>query len=297
MLDIVMRVTSVPTRGADALASQRLLSVGGGYNSMSAAARQGMAVVYAGRLGTGPFSSMASDALGSDGIEIPIEPDEGSDVGFCVVLVDDGAERTFITSPGAEATLRPSDLDVLGPRPGDFVIVSGYNVMYPETAPMVLSWLSALPDDVAVAFDPSNRVMDIPVHYLERALARATWLFCNETEAAWMTGESSLERSVVALAVRTGGSSVVLRHGATGCTIVEGGSVPVAVPGFETTVVDTNGAGDTHAGVFLAELARGSNVLDAARRANAAASMSISVLGPATSPRRAAVSDRLRESR
>jgi sugar/nucleoside kinase (ribokinase family) len=58
------------------------------------------------------------------------------------------------------------------------------------------------------------------------------------------------------------------------------------VPGFSTTVVDTNGAGDVHNGVFVAELASGHDPLDAARWANAAAAMAISKLGPATGPRR-----------
>jgi sugar/nucleoside kinase (ribokinase family) len=61
---------------------------------------------------------------------------------------------------------------------------------------------------------------------------------------------------------------------------------PEHVAGFEVDVVDTNGAGDTHSGVFLAELARGTDVLEAAQRGNAAAAVAISVLGPATCPER-----------
>ena len=66
------------------------------------------------------------------------------------------------------------------------------------------------------------------------------------------------------------------RHGQPTC----------AVEGFSTIVVDTNGAGDVHNGVFTAELASGHDVLAAARWANAAAAMAISRLGPATSPSR-----------
>jgi sugar/nucleoside kinase (ribokinase family) len=61
---------------------------------------------------------------------------------------------------------------------------------------------------------------------------------------------------------------------------------PVHVDGFEVAVLDTNGAGDTHSGVFLAELAMGTDVLEAARRGNAAAAVAISILGPASSPER-----------
>jgi sugar/nucleoside kinase (ribokinase family) len=61
---------------------------------------------------------------------------------------------------------------------------------------------------------------------------------------------------------------------------------PVAVKGFETTVVDTNGAGDVHNGVFIAEMASGHDPIDAASWANAAAAMSIAKLGPASCPTR-----------
>jgi sugar/nucleoside kinase (ribokinase family) len=48
--------------------------------------------------------------------------------------------------------------------------------------------------------------------------------------------------------------------------------------------IDANGAGDTHAGVFIAALARGTAPPAAARRANAAAALSVTRPGPATAP-------------
>ena len=51
--------------------------------------------------------------------------------------------------------------------------------------------------------------------------------------------------------------------------------------------VDTTGAGDAHAGVFLAGLAAGLPPADAASRANAAAALAVTRAGPAVSPSRA----------
>jgi sugar/nucleoside kinase (ribokinase family) len=109
-------------------------------------------------------------------------------------------------------------------------------------------------------------------------------------EASLLTGEDSLVDSVVALARRTGRRGVVVRHGASGCTVLVKDGEPVHLAGFAVDVVDTNGAGDTHSGVFLAELARGTDVLEAAERGNAAAAAAISVLGPASCPERDVVS-------
>jgi sugar/nucleoside kinase (ribokinase family) len=58
----------------------------------------------------------------------------------------------------------------------------------------------------------------------------------------------------------------------------------VHVPGFPVTAIDTNGAGDTHAGTFIAALARGADARGAARIANAAAAFSVTRRGPATAP-------------
>ena len=290
MIDIVMQIPSIPTSGSDTLAPHRLVTTGGGFNAMSAASRQGMACVYAGRLGAGPFTSIAREALLGDSIATPIESDDSLDVGFCVALIDDEGERTFITSPGAEATLRALDLAGLDVRNGDYVLVSGYNVIYSGLDLVVLEWLATLPDGVVVVFDPSNRVMDIPNQNLDQMLARADWVLCNEAEASLLTGEALLDASMRALAARTGRRGVVVRHGASGCTVTGAHETTQTVPGLATEVLDTNGAGDTHTGVFVAELARGTTVLDAARRANAAASVAISLLGPASCPDRDAVS-------
>jgi len=51
--------------------------------------------------------------------------------------------------------------------------------------------------------------------------------------------------------------------------------------------VDTTGAGDAHAGVFLAGLAAGLLPAAAASRANAAAALAVTRAGPAESPSRA----------
>jgi sugar/nucleoside kinase (ribokinase family) len=175
-------------------------------------------------------------------------------------------------------------------------LISGYNAMYPDSAPLVLEWLATLHDDVIVAFDPSNRVMDIPDENLRQILQRADWTLCNEVEASVLTGEASLVGSVEALGRRTGRRGVVVRHGASGCTLLHRGGDAVRVPGFAVTVIDTNGAGDTHSGVFLAELARGTDLVEAALRGNAAAAVAISVLGPAQCPERAVVSAMIRGS-
>jgi sugar/nucleoside kinase (ribokinase family) len=295
MIDVVLRIDEVPKSGGDVLASEHLTTTGGGYNAMSAWSRQGVRAVYAGRLGLGPFSSIARDALASDEIAAPIEADSSRDVGFCVAMIDATGERTFITSSGSEESLREADLASLDVQSADYVLVSGYNVMYLGQAEMVLHWLATLSADVVVAFDPSNRVADIPKANLDEVLDRADWVLCNEIEAATLTGATTIEESLEALALRTGRRGVVIRTGADGCRLLSHGQKRTLVGPFETTVLDTNGAGDTHSGVFLAELALGTDEPEAARRANAGAAVAIATLGPASCPPRGVITALLDE--
>ena len=284
MVDVVLRVDALPDRGGDVLASQQLVTTGGGFNAMSAASRQAMTTVYAGRLGTGPFSDLARRSLDAEGIAAPVEPDHTRDVGTCVVLLEPDGERTFVTSQGAEATLRPRHLDTLGVRAGDTVLISGYNVMYSELAEMVLGWISTL-EGVVVAFDPATRIVDIPAFNVAAMLARCDWLLCNEREATQLTGCSSALEAAALLSSRHG-HGVVVRQGDRGCLVATASRAPTSVPGFDTEVVDLNGAGDVHNGVMLAELSQGADPLRAARRANAAAAMAVAALGPASGPTR-----------
>ncbi|MGA2432740.1 MAG: PfkB family carbohydrate kinase [Acidimicrobiales bacterium] len=290
MIDVVLKISELPLRGLDEVATSRLVSAGGGFNALSAAARQGMTATYLGQIGSGPFADIALRALEEEGIDTPIRPRTDVDLGLCLVLVESDGERTFVTSPGAEGRLTATELSTVEVSSGDVLFMSGYDVVYPEIAAQVMTWFRTLANGVVVAFDPGPRVMDIPADVLEEVLARADWLSCNAHEARSLAGDVALEQVAVRLLERTGRSGVVIRDGADGCYLARPREATVHVRALPTRVVDTNGAGDVHNGVFLAEASRGTDLLEALQRANVAASIAIGQLGPATCPRRDVVS-------
>src|ERR1700683_1484682 len=171
-----MRVPALPPRGGDLLADSSAVAVGGGFNVMAAAARQGMPVAYAGGHGTGPWGDLVRAALATEGIEVLRDPDPRTDPGFDVALVEADGERTFVTSLGAET--HPGGWEQISVRPGDAVYVSGYGLVPPRnplSAGVALSagggsdgggsdgggpdgglggWAAALPDGVVLFADP-----------------------------------------------------------------------------------------------------------------------------------------------
>jgi sugar/nucleoside kinase (ribokinase family) len=286
VIDLVLQVPALPERGGDVLATRTGRTPGGGFNVMAAAARQGLPVTYAGAHGTGPFGDRARAALRAEGIDVLLAPRTEPDTGFVVCLVDADGERTFVTSPGAEATLTAADLAELRPGAGDLAYVSGYSLLYDSNRAALLDWLPRLDPAVTLVTDPGPLVHEIPDVALEPLLARSHWWSCNAREAALLTGSDDPAQAAGALRSRLGRGSALVRTGPDGCLVDHGGSL-VAVPGFAVEAVDLNGAGDAHTGAFMAALAQGLDPVAAARRANAAAALAVTAPGPATAPSKA----------
>lgn len=283
VIDVVLEVPHLPERGGDVLAKHTSTTPGGGYNVMAAAARQGAAVVYAGAHGSGPFGDRVRAALRAEGIEILLPSRADLDTGFVTCLIDPEGERTFVTSPGAEATLGPNDLDVLKPAPDDVVYITGYSLMYPPNRAAICAWLPGIDTAATVVVDPGPLADQIPVPTTELMLTRADWFSCNSREAALLTGQGDPGAAARALARRLTRGSALVRTGADGCLVVRGGALEV-VPGYAVDAVDLNGAGDAHTGTFVAALVHGLDPRTAARHANAAAALATTLRGPATAP-------------
>lgn len=291
MIDVVAVIDQLPERGGDAEVRERLVTAGGGFNVMSAARRQGLAVSYVGQLGEGPFATLARTILADEGIDLAVAPRTCIDVGLCFVMVEASGERTFVTAPGAEGTLTAEEVGHVVPRAGDFVFLSGYNLVYPALCEVTKGWLSGLSDEVVVVCDPGPRVRDIPALAWRMVLERTDWLVCNEVEASAITDSSNLDEAVArfaALPIRRG---VVVRTGPRGCVLLEGGQEIREVSGYSVEVRDTNGAGDTHGGIFIAELSRGLSPYAALVRANAGSALAIQRIGPATAPTHAEIDE------
>lgn len=301
VVDVVLTVPELPERGGDMLAGATEVTAGGGFNVIVAAARQGLPVAYGGGYGSGPFAALALAALREAGVEVLQQPKAAADTGFVVTLVDDDGERTFVTSRGAEAAVTAEDL--AGVRAGlrDAVYLSGYSFVHPGNRGALLEWLDRLRDGNVVFFDPGPLGDSVPAGVLDRVMRRADWVTCNAREAARLTGlddpvlaARELAQRGPALASRERG--VLVRTGPDGCLLSRPGAAPVHVPGFPVDVVDTNGAGDTHSGTFIAALAGGADPVDAARMSNAAAALSATRRGPATAPAKAELAQFLADS-
>jgi sugar/nucleoside kinase (ribokinase family) len=284
IIDLVMAVDKLPQAGGDVLAQSASFEAGGGFNVMAAAQRNGLPVVYLGRHGTGRFGDLAREAMNAEGIRIGIAHRAERDTGLCVAITDASAERSFVSYIGAEGELSAEDLASVPTEAGDYVYVSGYSLLHVGKAQALVDWVLALPQGINVVFDPGPLVDSPDSPMMQALLPRIDVWTSNSVEALKFTGASDIAQALERLARHLPAKVLtVVRDGPQGCWVRQGGECR-HVPGFKVEAVDSNGAGDAHAGVFVAGLAQGLSAFDAARRANAAAALAVTRWGPATAP-------------
>ncbi|HLR83768.1 MAG TPA: PfkB family carbohydrate kinase, partial [Nocardioidaceae bacterium] len=221
------------------------------------------------------------------------------DTGFCVALVDADAERTFVSTLGAEGVADPDVLRKVDATDSDVVYASGYSLYHETTSAPLLRWMSELPAGATVVFDASPLIGDVRTEVLAEMVPLVSIWTLNEREALVLSdrlvGGTADGLSARAVAVRLRDAleaTVLVRTGSQGCWVAAVDDDPVLVPADDVVAVDTNGAGDAHTGYLCAELSRGVALTDAVRRGNAAAAIAITRRGPATAPTNAEI-DRL----
>ena len=290
VIDLTLRIEAIPEPGGDVFADESAMAVGGGFNVLAAARRLSVETLYAGPLGAGPFAEAARQALKEIGVD-HIGPLAPGDQGYCVAITDARAERTFISTCGAETRGPVDAFDHLEVAGDDVVYLSGYSLA-DEASRTALERLAGRLTEARTGctalFDVSPMVGSVPMSSLERLGALGPIWSLNEREAGLLADRLGLRVEAgdhagvcEALSGRLG--TVLVRAGEQGSWFSDGGET-AHTPSIPVTPVDTNGAGDAHSGVLAAALARGVDLPSALRWANVAGALTTTRFGPATCP-------------
>ena len=290
VIDLTLRIEAIPEPGGDVFADESAMAVGGGFNVLAAARRLSVETLYAGPLGAGPFAEAARQALKEIGVD-HIGPLAPGDQGYCVAMTDARAERTFVSTCGAETRGPVDAFDHLEVAGDDVVCLSGYSLA-DEASRTALERLAGRLTEARTGctalFDVSPIVGSVPMSSLERLGALGPIWSLNEREAGLLADRLGLRVEAgdhagvcEALSGRLG--TVLVRAGEQGSWFSDGGEM-AHTPSIPVTPVDTNGAGDAHSGVLAAALARGVDLPTALRWANVAGALTTTRFGPATCP-------------
>ena len=257
IIDIIMKIKRLPKSGEDILCSETVSTVGGcAYNV--AGTLRGFDVDHDlfVPVGRGMYGDMIAGDLEKLGYRILIREEE-SDNGYCLCLVEEDGERTFITVKGAEGRFRPSWFEQLSQDAYDSIYVAGYQVCG-ASGRVISDWMAGAKDrmkEKRVFFAPGPVITDIDQAVMERILSVEPILHLNEKEAFDYAKQPSVEGCLRYLH-GLNHNLVVVTMGASG-TMYYDGSVMRQVPAYKTQVKDTIGAGDSHVAAMIAGYSKG----------------------------------------
>ena len=280
IIDIIMKIKRLPKSGEDILCSETVSTVGGcAYNV--AGTLRGFDVDHDlfVPVGRGMYGDMIAGDLEKLGYRILIREEE-SDNGYCLCLVEEDGERTFITVKGAEGRFRPSWFEQLSQDAYDSIYVAGYQVCG-ASGRVISDWMVGAKDrmkEKRVFFAPGPVITDIDQAVMERILSVGPILHLNEKEAFDYAKQTSVEDCLRYL-YGLNHNLVVVTMGASG-TMYYDGSVMRQVPAYKTQVKDTIGAGDSHVAAMIAGYSKGLDTEQCVRLANRVASAIVSIQGP-----------------
>lgn len=280
--DLVIRGPRLPAPGETVLGGEFYQAAGGkGANQAVAAARAARApVTFVGAVGDDALGREALQRLRCENLLCEhIRTVARQPTGVALILVDEQGQNLISVAAGANAHLTPADLDRVPPE----VFASGR---------VFLTSLETPAETVAHGLSLARRaglttiLNPAPARPLpDEVLTLVDVLTPNELEAATLArhdeARSLPERLTpaesAARLIARGCRSVIVTLGAAGCLVA--GRENGHVPGRAVPAVDATAAGDAFNGALAVALAEGRTLLEAARWANVAASISVTRRG------------------
>ena len=269
-VDLVIRGVPLPRRGETVLGGSFERHHGGKGGNQAVAAARALrggpvdgSVRFLGAVGDDPMGVEALEALRNEGVDVSlvsVAPQTAT--GVALIVVDERGENQIAVAAGANATLAPGTVEAGLERfgPGSVLLVSlevpmGAVRRAAERARELGGTVALNP---APAAEEARALLDV-----------VDVITPNEHEL------SVLGHDAESIRAAHPGLRVVLTLGERGAEI----DGFIAVPAPRVRAVDTTGAGDTANGVLAAGLLEGRPLEEAARRAVAAASASVTQAG------------------
>jgi ribokinase len=267
--DVLVTVDRLPGRGETVIGTSVRIAPGGkGANQAAAAGRLTGGVVLVGRVGDDPAGDRQLTALADAGVDVTaVARTPGVPTGSATIPVEDASgENLIVVVPGANAELRPADVDVAAVREARVVLLQ---------LEVPLETVQA-----AAALAPGTVVLTpAPPRPLPAGLlARVDVLVPNEHELLQLAGAPPGDRTpgeLAQLARGLTGGTVVVTLGGRGALLVPDDGPALLQPPLPVRPVDTTGAGDAFCGALAVALAAGSSAAEAVATAATAAALSI----------------------
>lgn len=255
-------------------------SGGSAANTMISVANCGGTGFYACKVANDADGDFYLKDLEAAGVKSSLNNRGEGITGKCLVMITPDADRTMNTFLGITSTFGPDQIDKDVIAQCKYIYIEGYLVAS-DTGYEAAQFAQQMAKDSGVKVSLTLSDPFITSTFMDRMQALVDagvdLLFCNEDEAKMFTGTESVDEACKALGKRVGGFAVTC--GPDGARVQDGGAL-IHAPGFKVDAVDTNGAGDSFAGAYLAAITNGYTPEQAAKLATYVSSRVVSKYGP-----------------
>lgn len=288
-LDYVGYVDHMPQVGETMHSESFMKNFGGkGGNQAVAAGRLGAKVAMVSMVGADGDGTDYIKELEKNGVNTAHMLRTGrSTTGLAMIFVDTkSSQNEIVINPNATHHFTP---ELVRAQTGNWstILHKGLKYLICQNEIPLATTLEAIKEGhsrgVYTVFNTAPAPTPKEVELIKPYLPNVS-LFCpNEVEAALMTGvkvtdTDSAFRAIHALQA-LGVRDVVITLGAAGFALSENGAAPIHVKGKRVKAVDTTGAGDCFVGSMVFFLNRGLSLLEACKRANECAAISVTRKG------------------
>lgn len=270
--DVIVNVDVLPVSQGDVHIKQQLMTVGGcAYNVASVLHHLNVPYTFISPIGTGIYADFIKQQLEISKVKTDIFV-EGEN-GCCYCFVEENGERTFMSHHGVEYSFKQEWLERLNLNDYAYIYICGLEVEESDGEELV----SALKDVAGqVIFCPGPRGTMIDKKLMNRLYRLSPILHLNENEIKELTRQQDLVAAVKQLHEWTN-NDVIVTLGNRGAAFYDGELT--LVKGYDSEVVDTIGAGDSHAGAVMAALSNDQSLQQALDFANQLSSKVVGVNG------------------
>jgi sugar/nucleoside kinase (ribokinase family) len=272
-----------PEHGRLMLVDDMGMSIGGcAANTGLGLARLDVDTAIMGKVGDDGFGDFVRDSMAAEGVDTSgITVTDEANTSATMIMIDSAGERTFLHCIGANATMRPDDIDMGLVGDADIFHFAGALVMpgfdgEPAAGVMQAAQEAGTRTALDVVWDDTGRWMDL----LEPVLPYTDMFLPSFPEAVEITGEDAPEEAARVL-MDHGVGTVGLKLGEEGC-YVRTADREIRAPAYEVDVVDGTGSGDAFVAGFLLGTLAGWDLEDVAHMANAVGALCVTAPGATT---------------
>lgn len=278
--DVIINIDHLPVTEENLRPTKHSLSLGGcAYNVAHIMNLLHAPFTLISPVGGGMYGDYVAEALKRSGLPITVRIPEQEN-GCCYCLVEASGERTFLSYHGIEYSFQKEWM-----KPYDF---HSYSMVYicglELEEPTGINLIEYLEENMGpeIFFAPGPRGLMIPEANMDRLMNLHPILHINKQEAYQLSRCCTIEEAAKALNEKTG-NTVIITMGEYGAYCLEKNLKSYTIPGISAVVVDTIGAGDSHAGTILAYLCKGFCLYDSIVAANKVSSAVVGIEGASLS--------------